>query len=702
MLETKLFPNCNYTMVTKGNFATITEYLKQYDYYAIDTETTHLNTDLAQLVGVSISIKPFESFYFPVGHVNGTDHNLDIRSVIEFLLQISHKFAIFWNAKYDICVLRKYGLTYPNYQECMVSIYLNNSNLDTMQLKEVSKLYLSLTTVKYKDILNMYKVKDFQSLAPWEGAEYACQDADLTLQLYIKYYGIKTKYGTIWDIDNRLVEVLIYVDDNGIKVDKNKINIMIKEIEAKSELIQTEIYAELGRIVDLNSTQDLGKLLYEELNFKGGDKTEKGHYKVDGETLEILASKNNSAVLRKITEYKHLEKAKNTYLLNLLKSCENKDRVKFIIKPYSAATGRLVSSTDKKDAEKSFSTNKALEAGYAALAVQTIPKPDESDINIRDVFVAEEGYTLVAIDYSNEELRIAANMSHEPVWIQSFLNNEDLHAKMARLMFKIPPNQAVPKNLRTQSKKCTFKILYGGSAYTLANDLKISQEESKAIYEAFMVAVPNFKKWTLDIIETTKKAGGLSFSYFGRPRPLPEILSDDYKIRAKSERQAVNNPVQATAADIMKHQLYVVYKWIIDNNLTNDVKMLLTVHDEIIFEIKDERVPELTSQLCELLTVRLEGWVPLEVEPKIGKTWGTMTPYKFEETKKVEDVVVKKLTFVLKPDINADELKEVKGILDVFKGETPVLLDITGRKYDIGVNVKDSNSLRMALVPYVI
>ncbi|MCJ7773637.1 MAG: DNA polymerase I [Desulfobacterales bacterium] len=573
--------------------------------FAIDTETTSKNPMDARLVGLSFSVKPDEAFYIPCGHdYLGAPKQLAVSYVLDALKSVLENpkiKKIGQNIKYDWVVLKRHGANLSGVAfDTMLESYLINPSKRTHGLDQIALGYLGHKMISYEEVTGKGKNAVVFSKVPIDKAvPYACEDADITLMAHhflepmIKKEGLLKLLETV---EMPLVPVLMDMEMRGITVDKDMLRATSKSFEGQLEQLEKDIYSLAGERFNINSSQQLGRILFEKLELPVQKKTKKKTgYSTDVDVLNILADHHElpSILLR----YRTLAKLKSTYTAALIELVnEETGRVHTSFNQTVTATGRLSSSDPN---------------------LQNIPIRTEEGREIRKAFVPQKGWHLVSADYSQIELRIFAHYSEDKNLIKAFIDDEDIHNRTAIDVFAgdSPP---VSSELRDRAKTINFGIIYGMSSYGLSKALGISRKMAQTFIDNYFERYSGVKRFIEKTIEDAKKEQKVT-TLLGRIRQLPDINSTNKNEREFAERTAVNTPIQGTAADLIKVAMI---------NIDNEFKkrklksaMLLSVHDEILFEMP----PDELDKTCELVKEIMENvWnlkVPLKVNVGVGKNW---------------------------------------------------------------------------------
>ncbi len=588
----------HYRMVT--SVEELEEYLKDADQFSMDFETTSIDVLEARLVGISVSKGEGDAIYVPVGHRGG--ENLPIHEVLEVLRKhlSSKKTKIGHNLKYEASILSRMGIDIEGpLFDTMVASYLLNPLKKRHSLDEVALEQLGYRMMSYSEATSsLMDNMDFSHLAPEDAVFYACEDADIAYRLKQRLERELEEDGMLelfHNIEMPLIPVLAHMELRGVKVDREKLESLGKQIESLMLSLEREIHQLAGGPFNINSPKQLSKVLFEKLKLKPKKRTKTG-YSTSVEVLEELALEH--PLPEKVLEYRQLAKLKSTYIDGLLKQIHPKTgRVHTSYLQTSTATGRLSSRNPN---------------------LQNIPIRSELGALIRDAFVADEGYLLVVADYSQIELRVLAALADEPKLKDAFRKGVDIHALTASEVFGVPIDK-VDSNMRRKAKVVNFGIIYGMSPYGLSKELKIPVDEAQKYIDAYFSRYPKVVEFIERCIKQARTEGYVS-TLFGRKRPVPEINSPRRDEREFGKRVAVNTPVQGTAADIIKMAMIECYRFI--KSGSTDAHMILQVHDELVFEVEEDRAEEFASNIKEIMEkVAPQLDVPLKVDISIGRSW---------------------------------------------------------------------------------
>ena len=578
--------------------------LKEAQSFAFDLETTGLNPMLAQLVGMSFSPAPGEAYYIPVGHVGwGQVKQLPLKQVIDQLkplLEDAKLAKMAHNGRYDMTVLAEYGVTVSNLAfDTVVAAYLLGEK--PLGLKELAFSRLGIEMTLITELIGSgAKQISMSQVEISRASDYACADADMTLRL-AELLGAELHQQELWqlfsEVEMPLVPVLVGMGRNGVALDTDLLRRMSHRLGERLLKLETGIFSNVGHHFNINSPQQLGSVLFEELKLPPGRKT-KGGYSTGAPVLEELRGEH--PVVELILDYRQLSKLKSTYIDALPALVNPKTgRLHTSFNQTRTATGRLSSSEPN---------------------LQNIPVRDELGKEIRKSFITPAGFRLLAGDYSQIDLRVLAHLSQDEVLLDAFGRDEDIHTATAAQLFGVAASQ-VTLEMRRLAKTVNFGVIYGMSQYGLEQATELSYKEAEQFITAYFEKHFGVKKY----LESTKKQArerGYVQTLLGRRRYIPEINSSNRQLRESAERMAINMPVQGTSADIIKVAMVELYREMARLKLRS--KLLLQVHDELIFEVPDEE-PKVMSQLVtRLMSTALKLSLPLKVDIKTGSNWGQM------------------------------------------------------------------------------
>ncbi len=582
---------------------------------AVDTETTSLDAIRADLVGVSLALGPNDACYIPLGH-GGSDMfaqkpeqvpMADAIAALKPLLEDEAVLKVFHNGKYDLNILARAGIAVAPIDDTMVISF----NLDAGRgeegiggghgMDELCQRHLDHTAIAFKDLCGTgKKAIGFNEVPLDRATHYAGEDADITWRLHAMLKPRLAAEGgsRIYErVDRPLIPVVARMEREGIKVDRARLARLSEEFAAEIGRLEGEIHAVAGQEFAVGSPKQLGEILFDKLGYKGGKKGKTGQYSTDVSVLEKLAGEG-APIARLVLEWRQLAKLKSTYT-DALQAAINPQtgRVHTSYSLVGAQTGRL-SSTDPN--------------------LQNIPIRTAIGRQIREAFVPEAGNVLLAADYSQIELRLAAHMAGVESLKDAFANGEDIHARTAQEMFG-----EVTRDTRARAKTINFAILYGISRWGLAARLEVPAEEAQAMIDTYFQRFPGIQRYIHETLESVR-ARGYSETLFGRKTWFPRINSKNQAERQGSERAAINAPIQGTSADIIKRAMARMLPALADAGL-HDVRMLLQVHDELVFELPEERIeaatPIIRQVMAEAALPAVELSVPLGVDIGTGPSW---------------------------------------------------------------------------------
>lgn len=583
---------------------------------AVDTETSSLDAMRADLVGVSLALGPNDACYIPLAH-GGTDllaetpqqvAMADALAALKPMLEDDAVLKVFQNGKYDLNVLERSGISVSPIEDTMViSFDLDAGRGEGMGgghgMDELSERHLGHTPLSFKEVCGTgKKAIPFGEVPLDRATEYAAEDADVTLRLYRMLKPRLSEEGgtSVYErVDRPLIPVVAGMEREGIKVDRARLAKLSEEFASETALLEKAIHEAAGEAFAIGSPKQLGEILFGKMGLKGGRKGKSGAYSTDQATLEKLSTDPEAAAItKKVLEWRHLSKLKSTYTDALQAQINpNTGRVHTSYSLVGAQTGRL-SSTDPN--------------------LQNIPIRTPIGRQIREAFVPEAGNVLLAADYSQIELRLAAHMADVETLKEAFAKGEDIHSRTATEMFG-----EVTRDTRAQAKTINFAILYGISRWGLAGRLEVEPDEAQAMIDTYFQRFPGIQRY---ISETLTSVGevGYSETLFGRKTWFPRIQSKNQAERQGSERAAINAPIQGTSADIIKRAMARMLPALRDAGL-NDVRMLLQVHDELVFELPDGDVaaasPIIERVMAEAALPAVTLDVPLAIDIGTGPSW---------------------------------------------------------------------------------
>jgi DNA polymerase-1 len=595
---------------TTAALSAMVEELHAAGSFAFDTETDSLDAMRANLVGLSFSPSAGRSFYVPVGHAQGTQLSLgEVLESLKPLLEDPSLGKVAHNANYDMMILANYDIQVRGLDfDTMVAAHLaSRSGLD---LKELAFNVLQEEMTPIKELIGTGRKQITFDQVPVElAAPYAAADADMTGQLREALEPVLRTRGTdriMAEVEIPLVPVLVQMQRNGIIVDPDMLRNMSGDLTEQVYALQEEIYANAGQPFNIGSPQQLSTVLFEKLMQPAWLKEQglpppkrtKTGFSTDASVLEELRGAN--PIVDKVLRYRELTKLKSTYL----------DALPDLVNP---ATGRIHTSYNQVgSATGRFSSSDP--------NLQNIPIRTELGRQVRRAFLAQPGWKLLAADYSQVELRILAHLSKDPALLEAFHRDEDIHSATASQVYGVEMGDVTP-DMRRLAKVMNFGIIYGLSAHGMAQQTDLDVHQSAEFIEGYFGKYPGIR----DYVEAIKQQARETLyveTLLGRRRYLPEIASSNHNIRQGAERMAINMPVQGTAADIIKIAMIRIHRRMLEQGVAS--RMLLQVHDELIFEVPPEEMEPMRAMVLELMPAAMELDVPLKVELKVGPTWGDL------------------------------------------------------------------------------
>ncbi|MCP4626006.1 MAG: DNA polymerase I [bacterium] len=579
--------------------------LAKSDLFALDTETTSTNPMLAELVGFSFALEADQAFYIPCRHhYLGAPDQLKLEDVLDKLrpvLENSKIKKIGQNIKYDWMVLKRNGIELKGVVfDTMLASYLLNPSKRAHNLDQIALDYLGHKTITYEQVAGKgKKALLFSQVTLDKAVPYASEDADITLMVRdvlipkLKELGLDKLMA---EVEMPLVPVLMRMEMRGAGIDVKRLHELSKSFEHQLDALEGSIHGLAGETFNIKSSQQLGRILFEKLQLPVQKKTKKKTgYSTDVNVLTMLANQHELPAL--VLRHRTLAKLKSTYtdaLIGLVNP--QTGRIHTSYNQTVAATGRLSSSDPN---------------------LQNIPIRTEEGRRIRGAFIPRAGWHLVAADYSQVELRVLAHCSEDEILIQAFRDDEDIHARTACEVFQVAPDQ-LSGELRRQAKAINFGIIYGMSAFGLSRQLEISQKMAKTFIDHYFERYRGVKRFMDQTIAEARETQRTS-TLLGRIRLLPDIASSNHIIRQAAERTAINTPIQGSAADLIKVAMIKVDRVLREKNLQS--AMLLTVHDELVFEVPPDELQEATRLIKEIMEGVWQLKVPLKINVSQGRNW---------------------------------------------------------------------------------
>lgn len=581
------------------------EKLQQAPLFAVDTETTSLNYMQAELVGLSFSVEPGEAAYLPIGHdYPGAPEQLGLDMVLEKLkplLENPKAFKVGQNLKYDSHILARYNVKLQGIRfDTMLESYVLDSTASRHDMDSLALKYLGHRTVHFEDIAGKgVKQLTFNQIPLEQAAPYAAEDADITLRLhqalYPKLQADDALLSVFENIEMPLVPVLTQIEENGALINADDLRLQSQRLAEKIQILEQDAFDIAGEKFNLGSPKQLGLILYEKLNIPVIKKTPKGQPSTAEPVLQELS--HDYPLPKVILEHRSYSKLKSTYTDKLPELIDrNTGRIHTSYHQAVAATGRLSSSDPN---------------------LQNIPIRSEAGREIRKAFIAEQGNCILAADYSQIELRIMAHLSADKGLLDAFSKGLDIHKATAAEVFSVPVEK-VSADQRRNAKAINFGLIYGMSAFGLARQLKIGRNEAQQYIDQYFARYPGVRHY-MDNTRAVAAKHGYVETLFGRRLYLPEINASNGMRRQAAERAAINAPMQGTAADIIKLAMISVDNWINETGL--DARLIMQVHDELVMEVNQRQIAEVSEGLKLIMESAAKLDVPLVVDVGTGKNW---------------------------------------------------------------------------------
>ena len=619
LLSSKIEVQEKQKQITKKSYSLISEIDELDDWIkeaeevgevAIDTETSSVDPNQAYLVGISLSSKIGKACYIPVGHKS--NNNLDKKKVLEKLkplLEDPSIKKIGQNIKFDFIILYREGITISPMEDTMLMSYVLDAGKNRHNMDTLSELHLGHKTIAFKDLVGSGKKEiNFSDVELDKAKDYAAEDADITFRLYKKFIkNLKLeKMINIYEIfEKPMIEILAFMEMRGIKIDSNFLKSLSLKFEKKIEKLEKEIFKIAKKDFNIGSPKQLGDIIYNDLKIAGLKKTKKGGFATSASVLEDLAFKGHKFP-QLVLDWRQVSKLKNTYsdaLPEHVNPLTKRVHTSFLLA--ATTTGRLASSDPN---------------------LQNIPIKSEDGKDIRKAFVAEKNHTLISADYNQIEMRILADLAGVKELKKAFKNNEDIHSLTASQIFNIDIKK-VDQDQRRKAKAINFGIIYGISQYGLAKQINVSNYEAEEFLNAYFAKFPEIKIYMDETIKFCRKSGYVN-NIFGRRSHFNAINDKNFNVRNFQERAAINAPIQGSASEIMRLAMIRLQKNLNQNNKLKS-KMLLQIHDELIFEVPKNEVDEMTKIIKKEMTSVSESEhhsfsTPLTVDINIGDNWGTL------------------------------------------------------------------------------
>jgi DNA polymerase-1 len=593
------------TVLTEQAFDNWLSKLQQADLFAFDTETTSLNYSKAEIVGVSFAVEINKAAYVPFSHqYPGAPEQLDREFVLEKLrplLESPDKPKLGQNLKYDAHVLINHDISLQGIcHDTMLESYVYNSTATKHNMDDLAKTYLGVETIHYEHVAGKgAKQTPFNEVSLEEAGPYAAEDADITLKLHHVLWPKLQQHPKLealyHELEIPLIKVLVQMEENGVLLDTAMLAKQSQELAEKMTILEQQAHEIAGHAFNMNSPKQIQSVLYDDLKLPILKKTPKGQPSTSESVLQELAQEYPLPKI--ILDYRSLSKLKSTYTDKLPQQFNQRTgRVHTSYHQAVTATGRLSSSDPN---------------------LQNIPVRTEEGRKIRQAFIASPGNRIVAADYSQIELRIMAHLSGDEGLLSAFSEGRDIHQATAAEVFDVSLDQVTP-DLRRSAKAINFGLIYGMSAFGLAQQLGLSRSQAQSYIDLYFQRYPGVKNYMDSIREQAKQQGYVE-TLRGRRLYLPEINSRNAARRQYAERTAINAPMQGTAADIIKQAMIDCHDWI--NSDLSDIKMVMQVHDELVFEISESLLEKCKETIKTIMCSAEQLAVPLIVDIGVGGNW---------------------------------------------------------------------------------
>ena len=577
---------------------------------AVDTETNSLDPHQADLVGVSLSSKIGKACYIPIGHKSNKciEKDLVLKKLKPLLEDPSIK-KIGQNIKFDFIVFFKHGINMTSMEDTMLMSYVLDAGKNRHNMDTLSEIHLNHKTISFKDLVGTGKKEiNFSEVDVEKAKDYAAEDADITFRLYKKFQkSLKDeKMINIYEIfEKPLLKILAFMEIEGVKIDNKFLKSLSTKFEKKIVKIQNEVFKISKKEFNIASPKQLGEILYNDLKIADLKKTKKGSFATSASVLEDLAFKGHKFP-QLVLDWRQVSKLKNTYSDSLPEHINpNTQRVHTSFLLAATTTGRLASSDPN---------------------LQNIPIKSEDGKDIRKAFIAKKDHVLISADYNQIEMRILADLADVKGLKKAFKNNEDIHSLTASQIFNVDIKK-VNQDQRRKAKAINFGIIYGISQYALAKQINVTNHEAEEFLNAYFLKFPEIKIYMDRTIKFCRKSGFVN-NIFGRRSHFININDKNYNIRNFQERAAINAPIQGSAAEIMRLAMIRLNKKLIDQK-NQKTKMLLQIHDELIFETPKEEAKRISKIIIDEMSsvVKSEQHsfsIPLTVDLNTGENWGTL------------------------------------------------------------------------------
>ncbi len=594
------------SILSNNDLNKLIKQLNEKSYFAIDTETSSLNPIEAEIVGISFCLGPNDAFYIPLAHkkIKSLKREYVLEKIKPILEDASIK-KIGQNIKYDFIVLKKYGIEVSPLEDTMLMSYVLDAGNNRHNMNILSEIHLGHKTIAYKDVVGSGKKQlNFSEVNLKEATEYAAEDADVTFRLYehLSERVNSEKLNKIYEIfEKPMIKLLSQLEIDGIKVDKEYLKKLSKKFKERLEKIEKEIYKISGKEFNIGSPKQLGEIIYNDLKIAKLKKTKKGSLATSAKILEDLALTGHKFP-NLVLEWRQVSKLKSTYsdaLQEHINSNSKRVHTSFLLA--ATNTGRLASSDPN---------------------LQNIPIKTLDGKEIRKAFIAEKNNVLISADYNQIEMRILADIADVKALKKAFKNNQDIHSLTASQVFGKQINK-ITDDLRRKAKAINFGIIYGITQFGLAKQISVSNQDALDFINAYFRKFPEIKDYMNSTIKICRKQGYVT-NIFGRRIHLRGINDKNFSVRSFQERAAINAPIQGTAADIIRLAMIKIDKALEDKK--NAVKMLLQIHDELIFECSRKEENKIKKLIKDTMTSISNSEhhmfsIPLEVSVNSGNNW---------------------------------------------------------------------------------
>ena len=603
--------NKNYQLIT--NLEQIDKWINEAEEVgevAVDTETSSLDPHQADLVGISLCSKVGKACYIPVGHKSSKSiDKFKVLEKLKKLLEDPSVKKIGQNIKFDFIVFFKHGITLSSMEDTMLMSYVLDAGKNRHNMDTLSDIHLGHKTISFKEVVGSGKKEiNFSEVELGHAKDYAAEDADITFRLYKKFYkSLKDeKMTNIYEIfEKPMIKILALMEIEGIKIDNEFLKVLSSKFGKKIEKIQREVFKISKKEFNIASPKQLGEIIYNELKIAGLKKTKKGSFATSASVLEDLAFKGHKFP-KLVLDWRQVSKLKNTYSDSLPEHINPETkRVHTSFLLAATTTGRLASSDPN---------------------LQNIPIKSDDGKDIRKAFIAKKDHVLISADYNQIEMRILADLADVKELKKAFKNNEDIHSLTASQIFNVDIKK-VNQDQRRKAKAINFGIIYGISQYGLAKQISVSNYDAEEFLNAYFSKFPEIKAYMDQTIKFCRKSGFVN-NIFGRRSHFININDKNYNVRNFQERAAINAPIQGSASEIMRMAMIRLDKKLNEKKNQN-TKMLLQIHDELIFETpKDEvkRISKLiTDEMSSVVNSDQHSFsIPLTVDLNTGDNWGTL------------------------------------------------------------------------------